>query len=731
MIYTVKEFCHYISQDRIKVLIGQILGGTGRSLGANELESYQQVAAMLEKAMKINPSIRDAHLLLEYKLPSASAWCDLVLLGSDASNHYQVLIIELKNWKPNKSDFPGPAEGLIWHANDYHNHPSQQVKGYTEYCRRFHSTVQQLGAACNGVVYFTQPIDKRPYCQAPNDCLVVSYPIFNTEEIDALASYVSQKICQPNSGFAQQFVEGFYKQDRNILRQVAETIARKSGDSCLSPFQLLGPQLLGYNLVMSELAERVKDGKKQVIVVEGPPGSGKSAVAVNIWAAAALKYTMNKEGNCVFVTTSQSQDDNWTSIFQKYGGSVAKGLILKGTSFGPGLNSSTFRKIVSAIQENEQDKALLLKSAKNTVGYTIRNDRYTEIIDYMVQHHLSTKGYGDNQYLLSVVDEAHALINPLSPNYLGVNQGWSPFRGPQAYHIIKQSQVTVLFTDNEQSFRDYESTTTADIAHFAHELQADFVKVSLAGMQFRCAGSVEFVEWVDHLLTTNPLDNRAAWKERFCFKLFEYPSELEAFLRSKMGEEKKSVRLVSSYATPWVSRHKVGAKHSDRKNVSVDFELPDKKGHMFRKYWNSAYDVFVQGVKGSTMHENPLSEIGCPYVVRGFDFDWIGIIWLKDFIYRKEFGGWCIASKYVEETGISATKALAKRAFKKLPKAEQQKYTFENAPLFTPSMEDPAIKALFVALSKAYRVLLTRALKGIGLYIQDEETREYMRSLLR
>lgn len=39
------------------------------------------------------------------------------------------------------------------------------------------------------------------------------------------------------------------------------------------------------------------------------------------------------------------------------------------------------------------------------------------------------------------------------------------------------------------------------------------------------------------------------------------------------------------------------------------------------------------------MHEDPLSEIGCPYVVRGFDFAWIGIIWLKDFIYRKEFGG--------------------------------------------------------------------------------------------
>lgn len=734
MLYTVNEFCKYISQNRFEELADLIFGDTGRALGDNERESYGEVSKMFTKAMKANPAIGEAHvcidtnMLLEYKLPSASAWCDLVLLGLNGNDKNQVLIIELKNWRRNDSDRPGICEGVMWHNNEYKTHPSQQVKGYTEYCRRFHSAVQECDAECNGVVYFTKNIDMEPYCEKPNNQLVADYPTFNTDNVDDLANYISNKIRKPDSRFAQMFIDGVYKQDRNILRQVAETIKSKSGDEHQSPFQLLDQQMLGYDLVMSKLAEKVQDGSKQVIVVEGPPGSGKSAVAINVWAAAALKYTMNDEGNCVFVTTSQSQDDNWTSIFKQYGGTVARGLILKGTSYGPGLNSSTQPKIVKYILNKGDDKELL-KPAHNTVGYTIREEKYAEMVDYMVEHHLSIKGYRDNQHLLSVVDEAHALINPLSPDYMGFNQGWAPFRGPQVYHIIKQSQVTVLFTDNEQSFRDYESTSTADIERFAKELKADFIKVSLEGMQFRCAGSVDYVKWVDCLLTQNPVRNYPIWKKQYNLKMFSYPSDLEAFLQSKLNAGDKSVRLLSSYTTPWVSGHKVGSLH--RRNTPCDFELPDKNGRIFRKYWNSTYDAFVQGVEGTTMNDNPLSEVGCPYVVRGFDYSWVGIIWLKDFIYRKELGGWCISSKYVEETGIAAIKGRAKKAFQQLPKSVRTKYTFEGEPLYSQTMVSPDIKRLFKALSQAYRILLTRALKGIGLYIQDEETREYVKSLLQ
>lgn len=727
MICTVKDFCDYISGNRIQELADDIFNDTGRSLGPNELASYEKVSIVLNKAIQLNPNIKDVQMCLEYKLPSASAWCDIVLLGTNENDTKQVLIIELKNWAKNTSDKPGPSEGLMWHNNEYHSHPSQQVRGYSEYCRRFHSAVQDHAAECSGIVFFTSSIDMNPYHKKPNDKLVSLYPTFNIGSITLLANYIKDKFHKPDESFANDFINGKYKQDRNILRQVAETIKSHKNES-LSPFQLLGPQILGYDLVMSKLAQSAGEKKKQVIVVEGPPGSGKSAVAINVWAAAALKYTMNKAGNCVFVTTSQSQDDNWRSVFKEYGGNVAKGLILKSSSYGPGLTSASFKNIINAIVKNG-DTAKYLKKASNSVGYSIRTEKYAEITDYMVKHNLATPGYSDNQHLLSVVDEAHALINPLSDDYLGVNQGWAPFKGPQAYHIIKESLVTVLFTDNEQSFRDYESTSTDDIKRFAEELGADFIKVSLGEMQFRCAGSVDYVEWVDKLFSNEPASNYDKWKEQYKLSIFDYPSDLEVFLRSKLKAGDDSIRLLSSYTRPWISAKNLDAAHS--RTAQVDFEIPDKDGTIFKKYWNSTYDAFVRGVEYSAMNTDPLSEIGCPYVVRGFDYSWIGIIWLKDFIYRKDLGGWCIASKYVEETGISSIKSKAKKAFKLLPPKDKKRYMFEGAPLYSQDMDDDNIKRLFKALSQAYRILMTRALKGIGIYIQDEETREYIKSLLK
>ena len=735
MIYTVQQFCNYISRNRVDELAEMIFGDTGRALGPNERESYSQVSIMLKKAMALNPAIANAHvsvdtsMLLEYKLPAASAWCDVVMLGKNEEGQNQVLIIELKNWQPNKVDKPGPSEGLMWHNNEYHSHPSQQVRGYTEYCRRFHSTVQDLGANCHGVVYFTKSINMDPYREAPNDRLVANYPTYNTDTMDELSEYISKKITKPDTNFARMFVDGVYKQDRDILRQVAETVANRSKEDVESPFQLLGPQILGYDIVMSKLAERVKDGKKQVIVVEGPPGSGKSAVAINVWAAAALKYTANDEGNCVFVSTSQSQDDNWRTIFKESGGRNAAGLILKGSSYGPGPTTSMFPSVMLRMQHNG-DADELIEESNNSVGITIKRDKYAEVTDYLVSHGMATKGYKENQHLLSVVDEAHALVNPLSPDHLGVNQGWAPFRGPQAYHIIRQSQVTVFFTDNEQSFRDYESTSTDDIERFARELGADFEKVSLAGMQFRCAGSVDFVEWVDRLLTPNPADNYDVWKDQYEVRLFDYPSDLEEYLQKKRTSPKTTIRLLSSYSVPWASQ---GLKASHPANSEYDFVLEDKDGKIFKKYWNSTNAAFVQAIPLSTMESNPLSEVGCPYIVRGFDYSYIGLIWLKDVIYRKDFGGWCISAKYMEETAIKVTKSKALAAFKTMPKLEQKKYTFEGQPLFTQGMAEkyPEIKRLFKSVSQAYRILMTRALKGLGIYIQDEETRKYVKSLLK
>ncbi len=37
------------------------------------------------------------------------------------------------------------------------------------------------------------------------------------------------------------------------------------------------------------------------------------------------------------------------------------------------------------------------------------------------------------------------------------------------------------------------------------------------------------------------------------------------------------------------------------------------------------------------MAQDPLSEVGCPHVVRGFDYDWVGVLWLRESRLRGTF----------------------------------------------------------------------------------------------
>lgn len=729
MLYTVREFCSYV-QDDLNGLIDEVAGIT-RYVSDEEKKayagSYPVVASMLAQAMKRQPAISDAHistteLLLEYKLPAASAWCDLVLLGANAENRKEVIIVELKNYQKNQDDAPGSYEGLMMHKGSVIKHPADQVKGYTEYCRRFHSVVLDEGAEVNGCVYFTQPIDLQPYRLAPNDRLTSEYPMYNSESSDSLAEYVTSKICKGDEAFAASFVNGFYKQDRNILRQVAENLSVNSATA--RPFVLLDEQRLGFNLVMQTLEQRVKDGKKEVIVVQGPPGSGKSAVAINLWIESVMKYSKEKDcGNIVFVTTSSSQSDNWKMTFDKYGKKYhASQVVLKISSFNPGFNEAKVKQMIYPyFAEKEEKYVLSHKDRRLNIKY------FREYLQYILDNHLE-KNYKRNLHFMSVVDEAHALINPTKEDFRSSNFcGWCCSMGPEAFHVINESQISVFFTDGKQSFRDNETTTIEDIKAWAEELGAHFSSVSLDGMQFRCAGSYEYVDWVENLFSEHPLHNVTKWADKFKVKVVDFPSEMEDDIRQYVNQGNASCRLMSSYTRKWIStaNDEMHSKLSEH-----DFVLDDKEGSKWKKYWNSGkhYDIYVQGSRGTMMNTDPLSEIGCPYVVRGFDYDYVGLLWLEDIIVRN--GEWCLNLDYIEEKGFKSDKVKAKEALKLAKK--HGKYRGKVSGIIPSKLDGfPAVNMFFNAVTQAYRILLTRAIKGVTIYIKDEETRAYVRKLLK
>lgn len=730
MLLTVADFRRRV-RDELRGLVHDLQEKTGRR-GADEAAAWSAslpavsdaFADRLFQPLHIYFGER-GNLSLEYRLPASSSWCDVVLLGAHAGRA-TAAIVELKHWET-RSDRPGPTEALVERMGGFDLHPSDQVRGYVEYCRHFHSAVQANEALVHGCVVFTKERPTAAYTSGPHRELTRDYPCFAANDDDSrrhLADYFASRLSEPNAEFAQQFEAGWYQQDRSFVRNIGETLAR----STARPLVLLDNQRYGFALAKAEIEAAVFQSQgrqtKKVIIVEGPPGSGKSVIAAKVWAALAADSRLDR-GRFVLTTTSKSQETNWKHLVQTVvGHRGASGIVMPANKYAPGtiqeLNWFISHRPGTLRNAAEWRENLRTRSAQK-----------------------GAPSMPDDHFEVSIVDEAHALINPEEPRAVTIS-GWPNAYGPQAYHIIRASRVAVFLLDPEQRFRERESTSRADIERWAKELGAGEVGyVSLKGAQFRCAGSTEYVDWVEAILADRPLEECQTLAEQWRkgqadgdrwvaeperanyslataassrrrpgsleFAICDSPADLEDLLRARLTGS-TTARLVASFGREWKTVGK--ERPHDLPAHEQDFCFTWTEGsrqRLWARPWNVVprddYSHFIQAAMGTPIADDQLAEVGCTYAVRGFDFDYIGLLWLRDLGWVDD--RWAVDFGHVRETGLTRTLKSATRRTNPDPDAR---------------------KEVLARVKQAYRILLTRAIKGVFVWCEDPATAAYLKA---
>jgi uncharacterized protein len=313
--------------------------------------------------------------------------------------------------------------------------------------------------------------------------------------------------------------------------------------------------------------------------------------------------------------------------------------------------------------------------------------------------------------------------------------------------------------DPDQGYRERENTTVDDIVTWSQELGAGKPElISLEGSQFRCGGSAEYVTWVESVLKGQPVSENqvhaTAWRNPpppdhplnvihfpkeddvqkparaaeeappykirkrvnvwgFDFQIFHTPTQLEDALRAR-AREGNSIRLLSSYSRKWKTR-KATAAHDLPASMQDFCEAYMENGepHLWSRVWNfvpqsgTDYTAFIRAAPGTRMATDPLCEVGCPYAVRGFDYDYVGVLWLDDLVWRSSH--WEVRTASVHESGIMNV----------VRRARDERAT-----------DGSAHRELLERVAQAYRILLTRPLRGAYLWIPDDDTRSYIEASL-
>lgn len=265
---------------------------TGRYASDAEFKSW---AASLREMSRV---LRDPHIPedigvgIEFGIPQTAKRIDFILSGENDAGVPHAIIVELKQWSSAKlSD----KDGLIvanrgGRAETEGPHPSYQAWSYAALLNGFNEAVYESGTALQPCAYLHNYRDDGIIRDARYAPYLDKAPVFlkGEDELKRLRDFIKKHVKKGDKG------ELLYKIENGRIRpskMLADSLAKMLKGN--EEFVLVDDQKVVYETCLAR-AEQASETRKQVVIVKGGPGTGKSVVAVNLLVALTKRGQVTK-----------------------------------------------------------------------------------------------------------------------------------------------------------------------------------------------------------------------------------------------------------------------------------------------------------------------------------------------------------------------------------------------------------------------------------------------------
>ncbi|ARI56342.1 DUF2075 domain-containing protein [Streptomyces griseobrunneus] len=241
-----------------------------------EVRAWERSIPALTNVL-VEAGLGEVEMLLEYGLPLTSKRADVILAGvHPATGEASYMVVELKQWS---EAHPEPENPLLCHIDAYDHpilNPIEQVRGYCDYLVSFNGTLENNPKSVVGVAYLHNAVESKVAGLrhvAEDD----RGRMFTGDQRGAFLSYLRSRLAaKPGADAADALLQAKVRPSRQLMAVAAAEVRDRE------QFVLLDEQRLAYETVMAAVRRARQADHKQVVVVTGGPGSGKSVIALSL-----------------------------------------------------------------------------------------------------------------------------------------------------------------------------------------------------------------------------------------------------------------------------------------------------------------------------------------------------------------------------------------------------------------------------------------------------------------
>ena len=264
----------HIIEDLVRDSVKENLG---IGVSQNEYASWRNSLGNGMSHIIASPEIpNDAGIAIEYQINKLKNRIDFIVSGKDAQGGESIVIVELKQWTDvDYSELPEHVNTFVGQKKRDVVHPSYQARSYASLLEMYNEYVYETPVNVTSCAY----LHNCPELEVVNDSryeeALRNTPVFIKGQKSEIVSLIASQI---KTGDGVELLRKIDAAPTRPSLQLAEAVSRMLQGK--EAFVLIDDQKTVLESIVKAANDGL-DGKKQVLIVRGGPGTGKSVVAIN------------------------------------------------------------------------------------------------------------------------------------------------------------------------------------------------------------------------------------------------------------------------------------------------------------------------------------------------------------------------------------------------------------------------------------------------------------------